>query len=65
MIAHKGEYAKEYHSSFFGFANDEKHHYTIGVTVIRPKKEHYASKTAAPIFRDIVMELVNEGYLNP
>ena len=64
-IAKGGEYTKQYNSSFFGFANDEKHHYTIGVTVIRPQKEYYASKTAVPIFRDIVMELINEGYLNP
>ena len=64
-IAQKGEYTKQYNSSFFGFANDMKHRYTIGVVVVRPQKEYYAAKTAVPIFRDIVMELINEGYLNP
>ncbi|XPV53006.1 MAG: penicillin-binding transpeptidase domain-containing protein [Halarcobacter ebronensis] len=29
-------YQREYISSFFGFVNDEKNSYTIGVTVFRP-----------------------------
>ena len=64
-IARKGHYVHIYNSSFFGFANDDKHRYTIGVTVIEPKRLHFASQTAVPIFRDIVLELVNEGYLVP
>lgn len=65
QIVKKGEYARSYNSSFFGFANDEKNRFTIGVTVIKPKRRHFASQTAVPVFRDIVLELVNEGYLVP
>ncbi len=61
----KGRYVRLYNSSFFGFANDKRHRYTIGVTVIEPKRHHFASQTAVPVFRDIVMEMVNEGYLTP
>ncbi len=60
-----GHYVHLYNSSFFGFANDDRHRYTIGVTVIEPKRRHFASQTAVPVFRDIVMEMVNEGYLTP
>ncbi len=60
----RGKYVRKYNSSFFGFANDKKHRYTIGVTVIEPKLRHFASQTAVPVFREIVMELVNEGYLS-
>ena len=63
-IARGGRYVRAYNSSFFGFANDRKHRYTIGVTVIEPKEKYFASQTAVPIFRDIVMELINEGYLS-
>ena len=63
-IARGGRYVRAYNSSFFGFANDAKHRYTIGVTVIEPKEKYFASQTAVPVFRDIVMELVNEGYLS-
>ena len=60
-----GRYVRRYNSSFFGFANDEKNRYTIGVTVIEPKSRYFASQTAVPVFRDIVLELINEGYLSP
>ncbi len=63
-IARGGKYVKSYNSSFFGFANDKKHRYTIGVTVIEPKEHYFASQTAVPVFRDIVIELLNEGYLS-
>ncbi len=62
-IAARGGYSRRYISSFFGYANDKKHRYTIGVTVFEPKTHHFASQTAVPVFREIVMELVNEGYL--
>ncbi|MRI84094.1 MAG: penicillin-binding protein 2 [Nitratiruptor sp.] len=64
-IARNGRYTNSYNSSFFGFANDGKHRYTIGVTVIEPTERYFASQTAVPVFRDIVLELVNEGYLTP
>ncbi|MRI59245.1 MAG: penicillin-binding protein 2 [Epsilonproteobacteria bacterium] len=60
-----GRYVRRYNSSFFGFANDDQSRYTIGVTVIEPKSRYFASQTAVPVFRDIVLELINEGYLHP
>ncbi len=66
-IAGNGGYTKKYNSSFFGFANDKKHRFTIGVLVRDPEKRYYyyASLTAVPIFRQIVQTLVDEGYLTP
>jgi len=63
-----GHYVKEYHSSFYGFANDKQgHRYTIGVLVIKAKKWHkyFASQSAVPTFRNMVQILVEEGYLKP
>jgi cell division protein FtsI (penicillin-binding protein 3) len=63
-----GHYVKEYHSSFYGFANDDYgNRYTIGVLVIKAKKWHkyFASQSAVPTFRNIVQILVEEGYLKP
>jgi len=63
-IAENGGYSKRYHSSFFGFANDKDRKYTIGVTVIEPQiGKHFASQTAAPIFKAIVNILVDDNYL--
>ena len=59
-------YVKEYHSSFYGFANDTKgHKYTIGVLVIRAKEKYkyFASQSAVPIFKKLVQLLVDNGYL--
>lgn len=66
-IAGGGGYTNTYNSSFFGFANDKKNNFTIGVLVREPnKKYHYfASLSAVPIFRDVVARLVEEGYLAP
>ena len=66
-IAANGGYSDRYNSSFFGFANDKKSKYTIGVLVRVPKKRYYyyASLTAVPVFRQIVSALVEEGYLTP
>ena len=66
QIAKRGGrgYGREYHSSFFGFANDKERRYTIGVLVIRPSFErHFASQSAVPVFRSIVLELITQGYL--
>ena len=62
-IAKKGGYDKTYHSTFFGFANDKKSKYTIGVLVIDPRKEYFASKTAVPIFKQSVEILIKRGWL--
>ena len=67
-IAKHGHYVREYHSSFYGFANDKKgHKYTIGVLVIRAKKYHkyFASQSAVPTFKNAVRILVDQGYLTP
>jgi cell division protein FtsI (penicillin-binding protein 3) len=67
-IAKNGRYVREYHSSFYGFANDEfGHKYTIGVLVIRAKKKYkyFASQSAAPTFKNLVKILVEEGKLIP
>jgi len=63
-----GHYVREYHSSFYGFANDNYgHKYTIGVLVIKAKKwrKYFASQSAVPTFRNIVQILVEEDYLKP
>jgi len=64
-IAEKGKYVRKYNSSFFGFANDKKNNFTIGVLVIQPKKKYhyFASMSAVPIFKEVVLRLVEEGYL--
>lgn len=67
-IAKNGRYVREYHSSFYGFANDkEGHKYTIGVLVIRAKKyrHYFASKSAVPTFRRTLDILVELDYLKP
>jgi len=67
-IAKNGRYIREYHSSFYGFANDkEGHKYTIGVLVIRAKKryKYFASLSAVPTFKRIVHILVELDYLKP
>jgi len=65
-IAKHGHYVREYHSSFYGFANDKKgHKYTLGVLVIRPKGWHkyFASQSAVPTFKNMVKILVEQGRL--
>lgn len=67
-IARGGHYAREYHSSFYGFANDNKgNKYTIGVLVIRAKGgiSYFAAQSAVPTFRNIVEILVSQNYLYP
>lgn len=67
-IAKNGRYVREYHSSFYGFANDkEGHQYTIGVLVIRAKKpyKYFAAQSAVPTFRRVMDILVELEYLKP
>jgi cell division protein FtsI (penicillin-binding protein 3) len=67
-IAKNGRYVREYHSSFYGFANDkEGHKYTIGALVIRAKKpyKYFASQSAVPTFRRMLDILVELDYLKP
>lgn len=71
QIARRGKYLKKYISSFFGFVNDGKKSYTIGVTVINPISTgknwyyYYASWSAVPVFKEIVNNLVKLNYLTP
>lgn len=67
-IAKNGKYTSEYHSSFYGFANDAKgHRYTLGVLVIKAKgwRKYFASQSAVPTFNALVDVLVDQGYLQP
>ncbi len=67
-IATSRGYSREYHSSFFGFANDSSgNKYTIGVLVIKVKKrpQYFASKSAVPAFKKITNTLVELHYLKP
>ncbi|MDD3344430.1 MAG: penicillin-binding protein 2, partial [Sulfurospirillaceae bacterium] len=66
-IAEDGEYVKVYNSSFFGFANDKKNKYTIGVLVREAKKKYayFAAQSAVPVFKEVIEKLVENGYLTP
>ncbi|MGE4294175.1 MAG: peptidoglycan D,D-transpeptidase FtsI family protein [Campylobacterales bacterium] len=64
-IARAGSYKNDYHSTFFGFANDAESRYTIGVLFIDPRQGHLAGKTTAPAFRETVNLLVKHGLLKP
>jgi len=62
----KGTYGKTYNSSFFGFANDSTHRYTIGVTFINIKAKwpnYFASSSAVPTFKQIVDIMINQNLL--
>ncbi|EJY7537165.1 penicillin-binding protein 2 [Campylobacter coli] len=63
----QGYTSNRYNASFFGFANDTKHNYTIGVLVRNPTKpySYYAAQSALPIFKDVVDILINEDFLTP
>ena len=70
-VVEKGRYQRKYMSSFFGFVNDDKNKYTIGVTVNDPVNTgkhwyyYYASNSAVPVFREITKILVKLNYLTP
>ena len=67
-IAEGGRYIRQYHSSFFGFANDDYgNRYTIGALVIRAKayRKYFASLSAVPTFKKVVKILVELDYLRP
>jgi cell division protein FtsI (penicillin-binding protein 3) len=67
-IATSKGYKREYHSSFYGFANDNSgNKYTIGVLVIKPQKyrKYFASQSAVPTFKKITGTLVGLDYLKP
>ncbi len=62
----KGKYGRTYNSSFFGFANDGIHRYTIGVTFINIKAKwpnYFAASSAVPTFKKIVDIMINQNLL--
>jgi len=67
IASKKGGYAKLYNSTFIGFANDKTHRYTIGVLVREPKKPYayFASRSAVPVFKQIIDVMVEQGELVP
>ena len=61
-----GKYQNIYNSSFFGFANDKKHKYTIGVTFLRIRAKwpnYFASNSAVPTFKKIVDIMIKNNLL--
>jgi cell division protein FtsI (penicillin-binding protein 3) len=65
-VAKNGVYIASYHSSFYGFVNDERGaKYTIGVFVIKPRNLYFASEVAVPVFHKVVEGMVKFGYLKP
>ena len=66
FISKDGKHTNDsYNTSFVGFANDDKHTYTIAITVMDPQKVYYASLTAVPVFKAIVDMMVEQKYLEP
>ena len=63
----QGYTSNRYNASFFGFANDEKNAYTIGVLVRNPTKpySYYAAQSALPMFKDVINILIEEEFLIP
>jgi len=68
-VVKNGKYQRKYMSSFFGFVNDNKNKYTIGVTINDPVNRgkkwyyYYASQSAVPVFREITKILLKLNYL--
>ena len=64
-IAKEGKYEDLYHSSFLGFANEigGDRRYTIGILVINPKTDYFASKTATLIFKECVEKMIERGWI--
>ncbi|TQR33015.1 penicillin-binding protein 2 [Campylobacter sp. MIT 99-7217] len=65
-IAERQGYTSNRHNaSFFGFVNDGKNSYTIGVLVRNPTKpySYYAAQSALPMFKDVIDILVQEGFI--
>jgi len=62
-VSVNNRYEKIYNSSFFGFANDKTHKYTIGVTFLdikAPFPNYFASQSAVPLFKKIVIIMKDE-----
>ncbi len=64
-VAKNGQYIDSYNTSFVGFANDDKHTYTIAVMAREPRTKYSPSISAAPVFKAIVDMMIKEKYLIP
>lgn len=64
-IVEHGHYIDKYNTSFIGFVDDNEHSYTIGAVVIEPQTSQFASKTAVPVFKNIIDIMIEENYLKP
>jgi cell division protein FtsI (penicillin-binding protein 3) len=62
-IASGGGYANRYNSSFFGFVDDGKNRYTIGVVIREPVNGYFAAQTAVPVFKNAVLNLIKHTKL--
>lgn len=56
-------YVNKYYNTFAGFANGQKNKYIIGVLIVDPRNDYFASKTAAPTFKKVVDFLVKKNYI--
>ena len=67
QVSTNGGYKKRiYNASFFGFANDGEHKYTIGVTFLRIKAKwpyYFAASSAVPTFKKIVDIMIKNNLL--
>ena len=67
QVSTNGGYKERiYNASFFGFANDKIHKYTIGVTFLRIKAKwpnYFASSSAVPTFKKIVDIMIKNNLL--
>ncbi|MDD2653072.1 MAG: penicillin-binding transpeptidase domain-containing protein [Sulfurimonas sp.] len=63
-VIENGKYVNKYHTSFVGFAEDDTNSYIIGMLIVDPKKQTYASQTSAPLFKKTVEMMINMGYLS-
>ncbi|MDR1976986.1 MAG: penicillin-binding protein 2 [Campylobacteraceae bacterium] len=65
QMAQGGVYLRRYNSSFIGFANDnDGAKFTIGVLVIEPSRNYFGAQSAAPIFKDVVKGMIEDGKLH-
>lgn len=65
-IYSKGKYRRQFHTSVYGFVNDNfGHKYTLGILTIRPKEKnaYYPSRSAIPIFKSILVAMKKMGFI--
>ena len=66
QVSINGKYKRVYNASFFGFADDGIHKYTIGVSFIRIKAKwpyYFAASSAVPTFKKIIDIMIKNNLL--